>query len=193
MHILSTLLSSLSFPNLSERRSKTMPGPINQNLLGGVGSGGSSSSLTVSEQRTLDHIEYNPVSGKLEADRPIETTLNSFFLGDQHKMSSGSENIYFTNLTTEINFFPAWGGIKDQSLAVNQDMSGVIVPSGRVFTAYGVLPLGGNPVAGTQVPYDGDNYFPNNISGVGITTVVAEAVPSNVRLKYELSVDGTPV
>ncbi len=170
-----------------------MPGPINQNSLGGSAGSGSASSLTVSEQRTLDHIEYNPTTGKLEADRPIETTLNSFFLGDQHKMSSGSENIYFTNLTTNINFYPAWGGIKDQGLVANQDMSGVIVPSGRVFTAYGVLPLGGNPVAGTQVAYDGDNYFPNNISGLGITTVVAEVVPSNVRLKYELSVDGTPV
>jgi hypothetical protein len=142
---------------------------------------------------TLSHFIYNPVTDKLEADRAIETTLNSLFLGEQHKMSSGSENIYFTNLTSNINWYPVWGGVKDQSILANQDMSGVYNPTGRVFSEYGVLGLGGNPVDNTSIPYDGDNFFSFNISGLGITTRVAEEVPSDQRLMYELLVNGTPV
>ena len=141
----------------------------------------------------VKHFKYNPETNKLEGNRAIETTLNSLFLGEQHKMSSGSENIYFTNLTSQIDWYPVWGGIKDQSVLANRDMSGVINPTGRVFSDYGELNLGGNAVNGTSIAYDGDNYFPYNISGMGITTRVSEDVPSNIRLKYELSVNGTPV
>ena len=49
------------------------------------------------------------------------------------------------------------------------------------------------PVNDTATAYDGDNFFSFNISGVGITTRVAEVVPAEQRLKYELSVDGTLV
>ena len=55
---------------------------------------------------TLAHFKYNPITDKLEADRAIETTLNSLFLGEQHKMSSGAENIFFTNLSNNTNFYP---------------------------------------------------------------------------------------
>jgi hypothetical protein len=149
--------------------------------------------LTSEQQATLSHFVFNPATDKLEADRAIETTLNSLFLGEQHKMSSGSENIYFTNLTSQIDWYPVWGGVKDQSILANQDMSGVYNPTGRVFSEYGVLGLGGNPVDDTSIAYDGDNFFPFNISGMGITTRIAEAIPSTTRLKYELSVNGTPV
>jgi hypothetical protein len=56
-----------------------------------------------------------------------------------------------------------------------------------------VLSLGGNPLNNTAIAYDGDNFFPFNISGVGITCRVAELVASTQKLKYELSVDGTAV
>mgnify|MGYP003635533865 CR=1 FL=1 len=151
------------------------------------------SNLTEEQLETLKHFIYNPITDKLEADRAIETTLNSLFLGKQHKMSSGSENIYFTNLTSKVNWYPVWGGIKDQSILANQDMSGVYNPSGRVFSALGVAPLGGSPVAGTSIAYDGDNFFSFNISGMGITLVAAEAVGEDETLKYKLSVDGTEV
>ena len=149
--------------------------------------------FTVYDKLTLDHLSYNAVTDKVETDRAVETTLNSLYLGDQHKMSSGSENIYFTNLTSKVNFYPMWGGIKDQSVVENQTDDGVYVPTARVFSSYGVAKLGGDPVLDTAIPYDGDNFFPFNISGMGITTVVAEDVPIETRLKYELSVNGTPV
>jgi len=141
----------------------------------------------------LDHFFYNPVTDKLEADRAIETTLNSLFLGEQHKMSSGAENIFFTNLTTDINFFPMWGGLKDQSITTNRDSTGFIPPSGRVYQDMFSLPLGGSPDPLTSIGYAGDNYFGVNIAGLGITTTAAEEIPPSVRLEYRLSVNGRRV
>ena len=161
-----------------------------------IASGGvmlAQSSLSAEDMLTLDHFRYNPTTDKLEADRAIETTLNSLFLGEQHKMSSGSENIFFTNLSSDINFFPMWGGLKDQSIVANQGASGFIPPSGRVFSDMFSLPLRGNPDPLTAVAYEGLNYFGVNISGLGITTVAAEEVPEDVRLEYRIKINGKNV
>ena len=149
--------------------------------------------ITEVEIETLSHFNYDPSQDQLIADRAIETTLNSLFLGEQHKMSSGSENIFFTNLSSDINFFPMWGGLKDQSVTANQGASGFIPPSGRVFSDMFSLPLRGNPDPTTAVPYDGDNYFGVNISGLGITTVAAENIDIATRLEYRIKINGRNV
>ena len=150
--------------------------------------------ITASEIETLSHFEYNAAEDQLKADRAIETTLNSIFLGDQHKMSSGSENIFFTNLTSNINFFPMWGGLKDQSVVANQGSDGYIAPSGRVYTNMFSLPLGGSPNPSTAVGYAGDNYFGINIAGLGITTTAAEYVDQSlIRLEYKISINSRQV
>ena len=150
--------------------------------------------ITAAEIATLSHFEYNASDDQLVADRAIETTLNSLFLGEQHKMSSGSENIFFTNLTSNINFFPMWGGLKDQSIAANQGASGYIAPSGRVYSNMFSLPLGGSPDASTAVGYSGNNFFAINISGLGITTTAAESVDQSlIRLEYKISIGGRQV
>jgi len=145
------------------------------------------------DAETLKHFKYNPVTGELEGDRAIETTLNSLFLGEQHKMSSGAENIFFTNLGNDTNFYPMWGGLKDQSKVANQGSDGFIAPSGRVYSDMFSLPLGGSVDPLTSIGYSGENYFGVNIAGLGITTTAAENVPANQTLVYELSVNGRKV
>ena len=149
--------------------------------------------LTAEDIETLNHFRYDPIQDQLIADRAIETTLNSLFLGEQHKMSSGAENIFFTNLGTDINFYPMWGGLKDQSLTANQGPSGFIPPSGRIYTNLFSVPLGGDPDPLNSLPYSGPNYFAVNIAGLGITTVAAEQVPATQHLEYRLSVNGKQV
>ena len=158
----------------------------------GVAIDGDGQLLTNEQNETLAHFIYNPVTDKLEADRAIETTLNSLFLGEQHKMSSGAENIFFTNLSNDTNFYPMWGGLKDQSLAVNQGASGFIPPSGRVYSDMFSLPLGGNPTLNTT-GYSGGNYFGVNIAGLGITTTAGEDVEVGVSLVYFLSINDRKV
>lgn len=157
--------------------------------LGGSSSGG----LSDEQETTLKHIVYDEESRKLIADRAIETTLNSLYLGEQHKMSSGAENIFFTNLGNNTNFYPMWGGLKDQSVEANQGASGFIPPSGRVYSDLISIPLGGSPDPATAVGYSGGNYFGVNIAGLGITTVAAEEIPATVRLEYRLSVNNKQV
>jgi hypothetical protein len=161
------------------------------NMIPGVGGGGTG--LTTDQEAFLSHWSYEESTRRLVSTKAIETTLNSLYLGEQHKMSSGSENIYFTNLSSDINFFPMWGGLKDQSLAINQDSTGFIPPSGRVYTDMFSLPLGGAPDPLTSVGYAGDNYFGINISGLGITTVAAEQVNADVRLEYRITISGRQV
>lgn len=155
--------------------------------------GGSSSNISEEAAAVLKYFSYDENTEIITASKAIETTLNSLYLGEQHKMSSGSENIYFTNLSSDINFFPMWGGLKDQSVPANRDSTGFIPPSGRIYSDMFSLPLGGAPDAGTSVGYAGNNYFGVNITGVGITTVAAEDVPSTVKLQYRITIGGIRV
>ena len=159
-----------------------------------VNSSAFNSTLTTDQATVLSYLSYDAVNEKIIATKAIETTLNSLFLGEQHKMSSGAENIFFTNLGNNTNFYPMWGGLKDQSLTENQGSDGYIPPSGRVYTDMFSTTLGGSPVAASSIGYSGDNYFGVSIAGLGITTVAAEEVNlDNVKLEYRLSVSGRPV
>jgi hypothetical protein len=149
--------------------------------------------LTAEQTEFLSHWEYDTDTRRLVSTKAIETTLNSLYLGSQHKISSGAENIFFTNLGSDINFYPMWGGLKDQSIESNRDSSGFIPPSGRVYTDMISQQLGGGPLDGSSIGYAGDNYFVVNIAGLGITTTLAEDVPSTCRLEYRLSVNGNQV
>ena len=148
--------------------------------------------ITDTEIETLKHFTYDAEQDQLIGDRAIETTLNSLFLGEQHKMSSGAENIFFTNLGNNTNFYPMWGGLKDQSLTINQGADGFIPPSGRVYSDMFNLPLGGNPTL-TSIGYSGGNYFGVNVAGLGITTTAGENLPAGQNLVYTLSINGKSV
>ena len=163
------------------------------NMIPSTGGAGGSSGLTSDQTEFLSHWTYDTTTRRLVSTKAIETTLNSLYLGEQHKMSSGSENIYFTNLTSDINYYPMMGGLKDQSITANRDSTGFIPPTGRVYTDMFSLPLGGTPNALSSVGYDGDNYFGINISGLGITTTAAETVGPNVRLEYRIVINGRQV
>ena len=147
------------------------------------GSGG----VTPEEQATLDHFVFNPVTNKLEADRAIETTLNSFFLGDIHKISSGGENIFFTNLDSDVDYYPMWGGVKDQSIAENQGASGIITPSARVFTNDLLdIEIYGPAASSGSVPYSRASAVVANQSVHGQQVIVEEAISSTDYLFFEV-------
>ncbi|MCP4255256.1 MAG: hypothetical protein GY775_17990, partial [Candidatus Scalindua sp.] len=147
------------------------------------GSGG----VTPSEQATLDHFVFNPETNKLQADRAIETTLNSFFLGDIHKISSGGENIFFTNLDSDVDYFPMWGGIKDQSIAENQDASGIITPSARVYSNDLLnVEVYGPAASSGSVPYSKASAVIANQSVHGQQVIVEEAISSSDYLFFEV-------
>ena len=141
-----------------------------------------------------EYFEYNPITDRLEANKNIEVKKHGFFIGGKYKMASGNSNLYYEDLATKGNSYPVMGEVFDQSLAENQVAgAGTSTPKMRVFGDYQAIPLGGSPVDNTSIGYDGDNYFPFNISGVGITTRAGEAIAADQKLKYEIIVDGISV
>ena len=141
-----------------------------------------------------EYFEYNPITDRLEANKNIEVKKHGFFIGGKYKMASGNSNLYYEDLATKGNQYPVMGEVFDQSLAENQVAgAGTSTPKMRVFADFQSIPLGGNAVNDTATPYDGENFFPFNISGVGITTRVAEAVTSTQQLKYEIIINGISV
>ena len=141
-----------------------------------------------------EYFEYNPITDRLEANKNIEVKKHGFYIGGKYKMASGNSNLYYEDLSTKGNQYPIMGEVFDQSLAENQVAgAGVTTPKMRLFGDFQQIPLGGTPVDDTSIPYDGDNFFPFNISGVGITTRAAEAVSSSQQLKYEIIVNGISV
>ena len=140
------------------------------------------------------HFKYNSATDRLVATKDIEVAKNGFFLGSKHKMASGSSNIYFEDLDNNANSYPVFGEVLDQSLPANQAPgAGVSPPKSRIFQDFSSIPLGGLPVNDTAIGYDGDNFFPFNISGVGITCRIAEVVPPSQQLKYAIVVNGIEV
>ena len=141
-----------------------------------------------------EYFEYNPITDRLEANKNIEVKKHGFFIGGKYKMASGNSNLYYEDLGTKGNSYPVMGEVFDQSLPENQVAgAGTSTPKMRVFGDYQAIPLGGSPVNDTSIGYDGDNFFPFNISGVGITTRAAEVVTAEQQLKYEIIVNGISV
>ena len=141
-----------------------------------------------------EYFEYNPITDRLEANKNIEVKKHGFYIGGKYKMASGNSNLYYEDLATKGNQYPVMGEVFDQSLPENQVAgAGTSTPKMRVFKDFSLAPLGGNPVNDTSIGYDGDNFFPFNISGVGITTRVAEAVAATQQLKYEIVINDISV
>ena len=134
---------------------------------------------------TLSHFIYNPVTDRLEADRPIETTLSSFYLGNHHRISSGGENIYFTNESSLSNYYPMWGGLKDMNVSSNKGENGIIKPSARNFFGFSVIELNG-PVATGATDAINQAVIPLNVCGVGVNMVIEDNIIPSERLLYKI-------
>ena len=141
-----------------------------------------------------EYFEYNPVTDRLEANKNIEVKKHGFFIGGKYKMASGNSNLYYEDLATKANSYPVMGEVLDQSLPANQVAgAGYETPKMRVFGDFQAIPLGGTAVADTSTAYDGLNFFPFNISGVGIQVKLAEAITANQQLKYEITINDLSV
>lgn len=59
------------------------------------GGGGTGSASALNQ-----YLKYNPVTKRIEASRPVQTTLHSLYFGDMHAMSSTGSNVMWTNQET---------------------------------------------------------------------------------------------
>ena len=142
--------------------------------------------LNPEQEELLTHLTYDADKDMINADAPITTTLNSFYLGEQHKMSSGAQNIFFTNLTFDIDFYPLWGGLKKQQEVANQDSTGLLQPSARVY-GDNLLNEVTDPLDTSKiVDYRAVITVPENISIHGLTVNLKEPLIIGDLLEYSI-------
>ncbi len=124
----------------------------------------------------LKYFKYNQVTDKLEANRSITTTLNSFYLGDQHRISSGGDNIFFTNLTDNKHYYSAKGSVSSDGLVVER---GTI----RDYGAYSTL----NHAEGTGTKIFREIYpATDNFSVFGFSLISGQALLAGTKLLYSI-------
>ena len=142
----------------------------------------------------IPHLRYNNDTERITAERAIETTLNSFFLRDQHKMSSGAENIFFTNRNSNIDFFPVWQGIRDQSIQANQGVDGILKPTARIYSdsLFNLISYG-NPLVETPIDFDETHTFINSTSAFGMEFITCEDINSSFYLLYIVQIGGREI
>ena len=137
--------------------------------------------------RLLAHLSFDRITTKNVSSRPFEVTLASLLLGEQRRISEGSENVFFTNELSKINFFPAWSGLKDMSVLANRDPDVGILPfTGRTYPVYFEAPLNGPPDASVIVDNENQALVPDNTSGSVIEFILGEEVVATDVLKYSL-------
>ena len=139
----------------------------------------------------LDHIWYDDVLDRIVSDRPIQTTLSSFYLGGQHKISSGGENVFFTNLRSGVNWFPVWQGLKDQRDLINQGPEGVYKATTRTYSEdmVSLSFIGEHP---DLLPFTGDiqGSFTFNLSLFGIEFRSMLEIEEGDKVKISAYMDG---
>ena len=137
---------------------------------------------------TLKYLKYNPATNKIDASRTLAVEPNSIDIGN-HTISSGAENAFFTNRTSDIDWFPAWTGIKDQSIVGNQASTGVIPPSFRHYNTDIIeLELLGVVAGAGSIEYNVDSVVGINNSVFGQEVVVMEPIAADDWIIYQVRV-----
>lgn len=143
--------------------------------------------LSSAESETLKYLFYDEASNTIKAVRTLETEPSTLGIGN-HYVSSGGENIFFTNNTTDVDWHPAWTGVKDQSVTANQDETGIIPPTFRHRTS-DVLSLESNGavnLAGTPVDYQLSSTIPFNAAILGQDIYAGEPIAVDDWLFYSI-------
>ena len=143
----------------------------------------------MSDEYVFPRIRYSRTSERIQAKKPIETTLNSFYLGGQHAISSGGENIFFKNITTDLQWYPMWGGIKDQEVVANRGATGVIAPSARFYGDELITTEFFQLAHATAVTPYTVTYDPATESVHNVTVVLGEVLEEDVHVEYHIHND----
>lgn len=142
--------------------------------------------LGIPEDRTLTHIEYKEDSNLVETDRGFQTILDSLHLGGQHRISSGGENVFFTNQRSDIAFFPVWQGVRDQHDPANHGSAGILEATTRIYEDLEVREAFGPLASEGAVEYQFITPVLITAAIYSVTVVVAEPVTPTQWLAYRL-------
>ncbi len=153
------------------------------NLVFGATGGGTAPQ----KNKVLEHLEYDEATETLRTLASFEAGLNSFLLGSQHRMSSGGDNVYFTNLTKGMHFYGTHGAFKDQHLVVNQGLDGIMQSSVRTYTDETFVSIDNAEGTG-YIPYQFANFpIVNDRVSFGLKVILGQDLEVGTKVKFTIS------
>ena len=133
--------------------------------------------LTPEQEETLKHFLFNELTNMLEADRSIMTILSSLLLGAGYRISSSANEMIITDLRTDIDYYHAKTGIKDQSIPANQDVTGLVPLATPVLDDdLDTIEANGPEDTSGAVGYEGSNIVPFDVAVISIEYTFEETV-----------------
>lgn len=148
------------------------------------------SALAHQDYATLDNFVYDKNGdGRLEGSKAIATTLNSYYIGDQHAMSSGGENVFTQNQTTGVNWYPAWSGLKDHRDPANRGPEGLIGLTYREYSEYVYQDTFSGVVNTNSVECLADTVPTYPLSVLGVRLKTAEKLGKDHVLYFSVAID----
>jgi len=149
--------------------------------------GNSSSVSAILDQSVLDkYIVYDSETDRVVTNKAFQTTLSSVYLKNQHSVSSGYQNVFFKNLTSNVAWFPTWQGLKiPQTLAENRGDDGIYKPTARIYTTdVQEVERFGDVISTGEVLFDEYSFFENKNSVYGLDFILAEIIDTSVQMKF---------
>lgn len=151
--------------------------------------------VPVNQSKLDPYVSYDSSLDRVVSVKPVATTLSSFFLKEQHSLSSGYENIFFKNLTSDVAWQPSWSGIKmPQTLQENRGDDGIYPPTARIYLT-DVLEVErfGDYIPNGTVEFDEYSYFNSKNSVYGLDCILAEDIGTDIQMKFLVQKDGRDV
>ncbi len=156
---------------------------------------GGSGSLTQSQKEVLERLSYDDDKDQLIAKSSLSVPLNSLYVGEQHKLSSGGDDMFLSNITRDVDYFFSVGGIKNQYVPANQDETGIIPVYERIYSS----PTDTVTDYVEKVPYEYAPYlFPSfviaqNRTSFGISVRVGQALAVGTVVRFSINRSGTTI
>lgn len=148
-----------------------------------------------------DRLTYDAALDRLISSVPLETTVNSYWLGKQHRIASGGDSVFFTDESLDVSYYPVRGGIKDQSQGAHRGVSGIVTPYAREYTPYETIAhYGGFRTAG-ELDYStsiesyesfalvGVEFVPTVTQTADLTYCVYRGTDNTGTVIYEITLD----
>jgi len=142
--------------------------------------------VPINQSKLDPYVSYDSSLDRVVSVKPLATTLSSFYLKEQHSVSSGYENIFFKNLQTDVAWQPCWSGIKmPQTLEENRGDQGIYPPTARIYTTdVQEVERFGDYISDAEIDFDEYSYFENKNSVYGLDCILAEDVGTEIQMKF---------
>lgn len=135
-----------------------------------------------------EHISFNEITGRVEVDVALESTLDSIYWGKSHSASAAGSAMFYENLTNGRIQFHVGGYFLDQSIPANQGASGkqrAVTPvySDDLLTAQAKGPI---TTTAQITDYAGSANITFNISNWSTRFRSGELITAGSELHYQI-------